>query len=359
MNQTEIQSLLVSLRQYALAKAPEALGGHQLDAHWSLAYACGQPPTAWELYRSVGLTGMPATTFFETHRGEIEGALQPKARWDLLRDYAVPKLALADSMSERECRAYGYPGNVQFIDPVAQAWTTVDIPAVQWFDSRDALRASLLESKEDLQAKIEKNLTRYQDAAARDPSPKRLETLRGYKKFIHDILPENLQQFDTQKLQTRRWLSKLDRTPDFGKRVFALVREAENEVRAAHGIAAVGEAWVTETELLYRVRELLPEIEVIPHGQPKWLGRQHFDIWIPSISVALEYHGIQHFRPVEFFGGEDAFQHSQERDERKRRLCAANSVRLIEVAYDSALDDAVIVTLLRGGTYGTLCSRDT
>jgi len=36
MNQTEIESLLSKLRQHALAKEPEPLGNHQLNAHWSL-----------------------------------------------------------------------------------------------------------------------------------------------------------------------------------------------------------------------------------------------------------------------------------------------------------------------------------
>jgi hypothetical protein len=66
------------------------------------------------------------------------------------------------------------------------------------------------------------------------------------------------------------------------------------------------------------------------------------------MAVALEYHGIQHFQPVEFFGGEEGFQRTQGRDERKRKLCASNSVRLIEIAYYHDIDDAYLVALLRG-----------
>ena len=66
-----VETLLHSLRQQALAQGTEKLGSHQLDAHWSLAYACGQPPEAWEIYRVPSLHLMPATDFFTSHPAEI------------------------------------------------------------------------------------------------------------------------------------------------------------------------------------------------------------------------------------------------------------------------------------------------
>jgi hypothetical protein len=67
---------------------------------------------------------------------------------------------------------------------------------------------------------------------------------------------------------------------------------------------------------------------------------------MPTLNVAIEYHGLQHFRPVEFFGGAEALERVRERDARKRVLCERNSVRLIEIAYDNDIDDAN----LKGGT---------
>ena len=304
------------------------MGSHQLNAHWSLAYACGLPPEAWEVYRSPGLFVMSSTDFFERHRNEIQDALRPRLTWELLRDHALPKLALEAKMTESECKAHSYPGKVQYIDPDLAKWSTADVPAIRWFDGREGTREALLETRAEFEAKIARNLARYRDCAANRPSAAASERLASYEKFIRDLLLGRLLQFEKQQALSRKWLAKIERTPDFAKSLFTLIRQAENEVRAARGIAAVGEAWVGETELLYRVRELLPGIAVIPHGQPKWLGRQHLDIWIPSLSVGIEYHGAQHFRPVEFFGGEAAFLKAKERDERKRTLCAANSIRL-------------------------------
>ena len=47
--------------------------------------------------------------------------------------------------------------------------------------------------------------------------------------------------------------------------------------------------------------------EVFHHGNPKWLGLQHVDIWFPKYKIGIEYQGKQHDEPVEFFGGEESF----------------------------------------------------
>ena len=68
--------------------------------------------------------------------------------------------------------------------------------------------------------------------------------------------------------------------------------------------------------------------------RPEWLGRQSLDLYIPSLRTAVEYQGIQHYLPVEFFGGEEALKQRQELDLKKQKLCGKNDVRLIEWPYD-------------------------
>lgn len=103
----------------------------------------------------------------------------------------------------------------------------------------------------------------------------------------------------------------------------------ENLVRLERGLPKVGEGWISETRLYYSIKNAFENLEVIHHASPEWLGRQHFDIYIPEYNLAIEYQGIQHSRPVEFFGGESTFIQNQERDERKRRLCDDNGCYLI------------------------------
>jgi hypothetical protein len=110
-----------------------------------------------------------------------------------------------------------------------------------------------------------------------------------------------------------------------------LLREGENEYRNNIGAKRIGEAWISETELYYKIKNALPAYEVIHHGKPHWLGRQHFDIWIPDLNFAIEYQGLQHDNPVEYFGGELAFLQNKKRDLNKKVLSEKNNVTLIEV----------------------------
>ena len=89
--------------------------------------------------------------------------------------------------------------------------------------------------------------------------------------------------------------------------------------------------WKHELSLFHTVRRLYPD--TLYQYRPDWLGRQSLDLYIPSLRTAIEYQGIQHYLPVEFFGGEEALTQRRDLDRVKKELCAANSVRLIEWPY--------------------------
>lgn len=128
----------------------------------------------------------------------------------------------------------------------------------------------------------------------------------------------------------------------------SLVRVAENNARVAAGIPRVGEGLVAEVRLLNELRAAFPN-EVVHHQvRPPWLSPQSLDIVFANRELAVEYQGVQHSHPVEYFGGEKAFQAQQSRDANKRWLCEANGMHLIEVHPDYNLSDliAVIESLL-------------
>ena len=89
--------------------------------------------------------------------------------------------------------------------------------------------------------------------------------------------------------------------------------------------------WKHELSLFHAVRGFYPD--TLYQYRPDWLGRQSLDLYIPSLSTAIEYQGVQHYLPVEFFGGEEALCQRRDLDRVKKELCAANSVRLIEWPY--------------------------
>lgn len=57
------------------------------------------------------------------------------------------------------------------------------------------------------------------------------------------------------------------------------------------------------------------------------------DFYLPTINTIIEYNGIQHYVPVEKFGGKLEFQHQQKRDWEIRNYCLRNNIRLIEIHY--------------------------
>ena len=90
--------------------------------------------------------------------------------------------------------------------------------------------------------------------------------------------------------------------------------------------------WKHELSLFREIRKRYPD--TLYQYRPEWLSRQSLDIYIPSIKTAIEYQGIQHYHPVEFFGGEEALAQRKELDRIKKELCDSNGVRLVEWPYD-------------------------
>ena len=61
--------------------------------------------------------------------------------------------------------------------------------------------------------------------------------------------------------------------------------------------------------------------------------RMYLDFFIPSLNVAIEYQGEQHYRPTGFVDNEERFAHQQERDNSVRCYCNEHNIKLIEIPY--------------------------
>jgi hypothetical protein len=129
---------------------------------------------------------------------------------------------------------------------------------------------------------------------------------------------------------------------EFRDYVAELIRQAENALRVDKGLPRIGEGWVSETHLYYQLKDAFSDHQVLQHARPSWLGRQHLDIFFPELSVAVEFQGEQHDGPIEFFGGQKAFEENQRRDKRKRTACKCNGVALLEVRKGYDIDQLVV-----------------
>lgn len=58
-----------------------------------------------------------------------------------------------------------------------------------------------------------------------------------------------------------------------------------------------------------------------------------FDFYLPDYNTCIEYQGIQHYKPVDLFGGDETYQVRQQNDEIKRQYCKENNIKLIEIPY--------------------------
>lgn len=89
--------------------------------------------------------------------------------------------------------------------------------------------------------------------------------------------------------------------------------------------------WKNEFALYLLTKRYYPDAEY--QKRFDWLGQQSLDIYIPSRNTGIEYQGIQHYEPVDIFGGEEGFKTAKECDERKKELCAEHNVQLVEWPY--------------------------
>ena len=76
-------------------------------------------------------------------------------------------------------------------------------------------------------------------------------------------------------------------------------------------------------------KEGIMNIEQTGFDYLKLTNPMHLDFYVPSIRTAIECQGIQHFMPIDYFGGEEAFNKQVERDKLKYELCKEHGVNII------------------------------
>ena len=65
-----------------------------------------------------------------------------------------------------------------------------------------------------------------------------------------------------------------------------------------------------------------------------WLGLQHLDFYLPEYNVAIECQGIQHFKSIKYFGGDEKLKKIQKLDEEKRYKLKEHDIKLVYINYN-------------------------
>jgi len=99
---------------------------------------------------------------------------------------------------------------------------------------------------------------------------------------------------------------------------------------------------VSETKMFEIIKEIFPKEEVLYRYKPKWLQRMELDVFVPRLRLAFEYQGVQHFKPIDLFGGEKTYIEQVKRDKIKNKICNSKNIVLIYVYYDETLSKNLI-----------------
>ena len=65
----------------------------------------------------------------------------------------------------------------------------------------------------------------------------------------------------------------------------------------------------------------------------KYKNKIPFDFYLPDYNLCIEFDGVQHFEPVNKFGGEEALKINKEKDSIKNKFCKDNNIDLLRIHY--------------------------
>ena len=73
----------------------------------------------------------------------------------------------------------------------------------------------------------------------------------------------------------------------------------------------------------------------------KFKNKLRFDFYLPEHNTCIEYDGIQHFEPINFFGGLKSLKHNQKIDKLKNEYCKNNNIKLLRIKYNQNIEDKI------------------
>ena len=70
-----------------------------------------------------------------------------------------------------------------------------------------------------------------------------------------------------------------------------------------------------------------------------------FDFYLPEYNMCIEYNGEQHYKSIDFFGGDKQHELNKIRDNIKEKYCINNNINLVIIKYDDNILDMLIKSL--------------
>ena len=63
-----------------------------------------------------------------------------------------------------------------------------------------------------------------------------------------------------------------------------------------------------------------------------------FDFYLPDYNTCIEFQGLQHFKSIDFFGGEEYFIIRQKNDNKKKEYCEKHNIGLLYITYEDNIE---------------------
>jgi len=88
----------------------------------------------------------------------------------------------------------------------------------------------------------------------------------------------------------------------------------------------------------YLIKHKITYIKQYCFNNCKYKQRLFFDFAIfenNELKCLLEFDGLQHFKPIKYFGGIETFKINKKRDEIKNNYCLENNIKLLRIPYNN------------------------
>ena len=101
-----------------------------------------------------------------------------------------------------------------------------------------------------------------------------------------------------------------------------------------------------------KIREYLVENNILFNQQHTFVNCKNiqvlpFDFYLPNHNICIEYDGIQHYKPINKFGGELGFLKIKHNDSIKTKFCLDNNIRLIRIPYYEVISESLNIFLTK------------
>lgn len=135
-------------------------------------------------------------------------------------------------------------------------------------------------------------------------------------------------------------ITRLDHLPHTIDRVLKNISDGtippQLENNESSGEKAV-RLWLIEHNIPYEKEYSFKDLRGVGNGYLR------FDFKIKDKPIFIEFQGEEHYRPIDFFGGEEGFTIRKIHDNLKKIYCDKNNFKLIEIPYNyKNLDDYLI-----------------